>query len=133
MKKHNLRSNWQIVFMSDTDEQILSDLYEILIVKNLRGSSKLLDVRVKSILTFKICKLISLEYFELSNRSVLVIVASAWFKIITSILVILLRKVFLSVRKLGQWRRKSHVFSTSQPQVQSGFNVSWKLFLNLCS
>ena len=77
MKKHNLRSNWQIVFMSDTDEQTLSDLCEILIVKNLRGSSNLLDVRVKSILTFKICKLISLEYFELSNRSVLVIVASA--------------------------------------------------------
>ena len=44
-----------------------------------------------------------------------------------------MRRVFLSVRKLGQWRRKWHVFSTSQPQVQSGFNVSWKLFLNLCS
>ena len=27
--------------------------------------------------------------------------------------------------------RKWHLFSTSQPQVQSGFNVSWKLFLNL--
>ena len=27
--------------------------------------------------------------------------------------------------------RKWHIFSTSQPQVQSGFNVSWKLFLNL--
>ena len=36
MKKHNLRSNWQIVFMSDTDKQTLIDLYEILIVKNLK-------------------------------------------------------------------------------------------------
>ena len=41
--------------------------------------------------------------------------------------------MFLSERKLGQWRRKSHVFSTLQPRVQSGFNESWKLFLNLCS
>ena len=88
---------------------------------------------MKSILAFKICKLILSEYFQLPNRSVLVIVASAWFKILLSILVILLRGVFLSLRKLGQWRRKWHVFSTSQPQVQSGFNVSWKLFLNLCS
>ena len=29
MKKHNLRSNWQIVFMSDTDKQTLIDIYEI--------------------------------------------------------------------------------------------------------
>ena len=27
----------------------------------------------------------------------------------------------------------TRLFSTSQPQVKSGFNVSWKLFLNLCS
>ena len=36
MKKHNLRSNWQIVFMSDTDKQTLIDIYEILIVENLK-------------------------------------------------------------------------------------------------
>ena len=36
MKKRNLCSNWQIVFMSDTDKQTLADLYEILIVKNLQ-------------------------------------------------------------------------------------------------
>ena len=41
--------------------------------------------------------------------------------------------MFLSERKLGQWRRKWDVFSTLQPRVQSRFNVSWKLFLNLCS
>ena len=35
-KKHNLCSNWQIVFMSDTDKQTLTDLYEILIIKNLK-------------------------------------------------------------------------------------------------
>ena len=84
------------------------------------------------ILAFKIFKLILLEYFELPNRSVLVIVVSAWFKILLSILAIMLRRVFPSVRKLGQWRRKWHVFSMSQPQVQRGFSVSWKLFLNLC-
>ena len=36
MKKHNLCSNWQIIFMSDTDKQTLIDLSEILIVKNLK-------------------------------------------------------------------------------------------------
>ena len=36
MKKHNLCPNWQIVFMSDTDKQTPIDLYEILIVKNLK-------------------------------------------------------------------------------------------------
>ena len=35
MKKHNLCSNWQIVFMSDTENRHI-DLYEILIVKNLK-------------------------------------------------------------------------------------------------
>ena len=36
MKKLNLCSNWQIVFMSETDKQKLIDLYEILIVKNVK-------------------------------------------------------------------------------------------------
>ena len=36
MKKHNLCSNWQIVFMKDTDKQTLIGLYEILSVKNLK-------------------------------------------------------------------------------------------------
>ena len=36
MKKHNLFSNWQIVFISDTDKQTLTDIYEILIIKNLK-------------------------------------------------------------------------------------------------
>ena len=34
--KNNLCSNWQIVFMSDTDKQTLIDLYGVLIVKNLK-------------------------------------------------------------------------------------------------
>ena len=76
MKKHNLRSNWQIVFMSDTDKQTLIDIYEILIVENLK-EVHLLDVKIASILAFKIWNLILLEYFELPNRSALVIIASA--------------------------------------------------------
>ena len=36
MKKPNLCSNWQIVFMSDTKKQTLVDIYETLIVKNLK-------------------------------------------------------------------------------------------------
>ena len=36
MKKHDLCSNWQIFFMSDTDKQTLIDLYEIFVIKNLK-------------------------------------------------------------------------------------------------
>ena len=36
MKKHNLCSNWEIVFMSDTYRQTLIGIYEILFVKNLK-------------------------------------------------------------------------------------------------
>ena len=36
MKKHNISSNWQIVCMSNTDKETLIDLYEILVIKNLK-------------------------------------------------------------------------------------------------
>ena len=36
MKKHNLCSNCQIAFMRDRDKQTLIDLYEILVIKNLK-------------------------------------------------------------------------------------------------
>ena len=115
------------------NRDISLSLWDLNCHKFKRGLSNLLDVRIKSILAFQICKLTSLEYFGLPNRNVLVIVESVWFKILLSILVILLRRVLLLERKLGQWMRKLHVFLRSQPQVQSGFNVSWMLFLNLCS
>ena len=35
MKKHNLCSNWQIIFISD-NEQKLIDLYEIFVIMNLK-------------------------------------------------------------------------------------------------
>ena len=44
--------------------------------------------------TFEICKLTSFGYLILPNRSLLVAVTSVWFKIIQSILAILLRKMF---------------------------------------
>ena len=47
-------------------------------------------------LEFNICKLTSLEYFELPNGKVLVIVASASLKILLSISVIMLRREFFS-------------------------------------
>ena len=40
-KKHDLCSNWQIVFISDTDKQTLIDLYEILINLNLNKVHKI--------------------------------------------------------------------------------------------
>ena len=44
MKKHNLCSNWQKLFMSDTDKQTLIDLYEMLIVKNLKEVNKIFQM-----------------------------------------------------------------------------------------
>ena len=41
-KKHNLCSNWQIVFMSDIDKQRLIDLYEILIINNLKEAHQII-------------------------------------------------------------------------------------------
>ena len=38
MKKYNLCSNWRRVFMSNTDKQTLTGLYEILIIKNLKDT-----------------------------------------------------------------------------------------------
>ena len=37
MRKHNLYSIWQIVFMNDTDKQMPIDLYQVLVTKNLNG------------------------------------------------------------------------------------------------
>ena len=57
-------------------------LWDLSYYKNLKkGSSDLLDVRVNLKLVFKIFKLISLKFFEVSHRNILVIVASMWFKI----------------------------------------------------
>ena len=55
-------------------KSVFIKLLATLIVRNLSGS---MDVRMKSILAFKICKLTSLEYFEFRNRNVLVAVVSA--------------------------------------------------------
>ena len=46
---------------------------------------------------------------------------------------ILFMKINLSSEKRGQWRRPWVVVSTSVPQLQIGFNESWKLRLNLRS
>ena len=45
----------------------------------------------------------------------------------------MLRRVRLSLIKKGQWRKKWVMDSISWPQLHKGFNVSWKLCLNLCS
>ena len=64
-----------------------------------RGSSNLLDLKIRTILASKILKLTSSEYFELSNKSFLGTAESASCQTLLSILVILLRRVFLSSRK----------------------------------
>ena len=45
----------------------------------------------------------------------------------------LYRRVDRSAWNKGQWRKKWDVVSISRPQLQRGFQVPWKLCLNLCS
>ena len=45
---------------------------------------------------------------------------------------IVVKRVRLSLLKKGQWRKKWIVDSISWPQLHKGFNVPWKLCLNLC-
>ena len=46
---------------------------------------------------------------------------------------IVLRRVLLSLKKNRHWRKRWVVDSISWPQLHKGFNVCWKLSLNLCS
>ena len=55
---------------------------------------------------------------------------SPLFKIFSSILWSLLKSVSLSFEKVGQLRRW-WIVAPTVPQLQIGFNVSWKLWLNL--
>ena len=52
----------------------------------------------------------------------------AWLKILLSLLVIFLRRVFLSARKLGQCRRKWLVFSTSPSRKLVKYLIHFRLF-----
>ena len=66
--------------------------------------------------------IIKKKHFELLDSSLP--------KIFSSILWSFLKSISLSFEKLGQWRRQWIVVSIV-PQLQIGFNVSWKLCLNL--
>ena len=48
------------------------------------------------------------------------------------ILSMVLRRVRISVRYVGQWRRYCAINSITKPQLQNGFRVFWKLCSNLC-
>ena len=50
-----------------------------------------------------------------------------------SISLTVLKRVHLWLLNKEQWREKCIFVSTSRPNEQTGFRVSWKLYLNLCS
>ena len=50
-----------------------------------------------------------------------------------SILLHLLKRVYLSSLNIGQWGRKCEKDSVFTPRLQTGFKQSWKICLNLCS
>ena len=66
------------------------------------------------------------------NRSVFVKINKFNLDIWGSILLNLLIGVYLLLTKKVHWRRKIMQDSTSMLQLHSGFNVSWKLCLELC-
>ena len=60
------------------------------------------------------------------TRSTFEILDSSLLKIFSSILCSLLKNLNLSFEKLGQWRMQ-WIVALAVPQLQIGFNVSWKL------
>ena len=58
---------------------------------------------------------------------------SVLFNRLQSILLSVLRRVYLSLVNNGQWRKKWVVDLIPWPQLGKGFKDSWKLCLNLCS
>ena len=58
---------------------------------------------------------------------------SVLFNRLHSILLKVLRRVYLSLVNNGQWRKKWVVDSIPCSQLHKRFNDSWKLCLNLCS
>ena len=64
-----------------------------------------------------------------------VCVKTKWvlFNRLQSILLKVLRRVYLALVNTGQWRKKWVVASIPWPQSHKGFKDSWKLCLNLCS
>ena len=95
-----------------------------------RGTSNLLDKTIYSIVVFKIDILFVLLKEELPNNSTSENLESFRFKILLSMFRMLFMRINLSSEKRGQWRRQWVVVSTSVPQLQIGFNDSWKLCLN---
>ena len=70
---------------------------------------------------------------KLPKGNVCVKTKSVLFNKLQSILLKVLRKAYLSLMNNGQWRKKWVVDSILWPQLQKGFEISWKLCLNLCS
>ena len=67
----------------------------------------------------------------LPYRNVWINWSSPWDKILSLIFLILFKRVFVGVWKLGQWRKKCVIVSVSLAQSHYGFSVSWKQCLNL--
>ena len=96
-------------------------------------SSNLLVDKIKSIAALRILEL-SLGLSEVFPKSKVCVKTLLVFSNKLQLkLPKVLRRVRLSLTNWGQWRRKCSVDSTSFPQLHSGFNVSWKPYLNLCS
>ena len=96
-------------------------------------SSNLLVAKIKSIVALIILELLLglSDIFPKSKvyvKTLLVFSKKLWLKLPK-----VRRRVRLSLKNWGQWRRKCSADSTSFRQLHSGFNVSWKPCLNLCS
>ena len=82
---------------------------------------------------WRICVLVSASKEQFPNKSVFIKTVSVTSVNLQSMFFIVLRRLCLSSLYMGQWRMQWEVDLTSKPQLQIGFNVSWKLCLNLWS
>ena len=82
--------------------------------------------------TLSICVLVCASTDQFPNKSVFIKIVSVTSSNLQSMFFIVFRRVSLSSLYMRQLRTYWVVDSTSKPQLQIEFNVSWKLCLNLC-
>ena len=97
------------------------------------GSLNLLVDKTKSIVKLIIFVFTVALKVVLPNSKICVSEKSVLSNSVWSMLTKLFRSVRRSLLCKGQWRKKWIADPTSLPQLNIGFSVSWKLYLNLCS
>ena len=89
--------------------------------------------KIYPMVALRVCVLVCASTEQFPNKSIFIKTVSVTSSYLQSMFFIVLRRVCTLSLYMGQWRMQWKLDSTSKPPLQIGFNVSWKLCLNLCS